>query len=68
MGLSLEHLKRRLSRSTWLPLTIMSAFYLVSVVAVLQKQYRSQLEGTKYALSDLVFSQETAFAQEVFLN
>jgi signal transduction histidine kinase len=68
MELSLDRLKRKLSQSTWLPLAIMALFYLISVVAVLQKQHRGQLESTKYAMSDLVFSQETAFAQEVFLN
>ncbi len=68
MKLSIENLRKKLTRSTWLPLSIMSAFFVISVVVVLQKQYRAQLESTKFALSDLVFSQETAFAQEVYLN
>lgn len=68
MGISLHIVRRKLTQATWLPLAVMAGFFLVSVVAVLQKQYRAQLESTKYALSDLVLSQETQFAQELYLG
>ena len=67
-NLTITHLKRRLSRATWLPLCIMSAFFLTSLACVLEKQYTQQLESIRFSLSDLISSQETQFAQEILLN
>lgn len=68
MELSFEHLKRRLSRATWLPLSLMSGFFIISVVLVLQKQHNNQMESLKFSLSDIVDFQAGNFAQEVYMN
>jgi signal transduction histidine kinase len=66
--ISVENLKARIRGTTWLPLGIISTLFLCAMAFVLQRQHQIQLSNTRQALSDIIRSQETQIAQEIYLG
>lgn len=66
--LSVEILKRRLRRTTWLPLGIMAALFLGAMGLMLLRQHQSHMKSISLALDEIVRNNETQITQDVFLG
>lgn len=66
--LSIEILKRRLRRSTWLPLGMMAALFLAAMGMILLRQHQSHMKSISLALDEIVRNKETQITQDVFLG
>ena len=61
-------LKKKLRQTTWLPIGIVVALLMLTVAFLLKQQFDEKLMNTASALSDVMKSQESFFAEDIFLN
>jgi len=61
-------LKRKLRQTAWLPIGIVVALLMFTVAFLLKQQFDEKLKNTASALSDVMKSQQSFFAEDIFLN
>jgi signal transduction histidine kinase len=65
---SIDMLKSRLRRTTWIPLGMMAALFLGAMGTMLFRQHQSHMKSISYALDEIMHSQETQITQDIFLG
>jgi len=66
--ISIDILKNRLRRTTWIPLGLMASLFLGAMGLMLQNQHQHHVTSISYALDEIIRSQETPITQDIFLG